>query len=527
MHSSRLLFTKKTKNIFLALYLLIVVVLFSILSFNFITEQDLTHEENIDFDIVKTYITTPHGFLKGSDQDLTQARLPMFLTASAVKIFKPKNTILFARSLSVIFGILSICIVFVFFIIENKPLSAIICSFLLAFNPYYLSLNSFAMTGSDSLFALLFLIFLLYFSKIFSKLNWQYIFTSGLFLGLAISAKFTALILLLPIAFILITEKNIIPSKKTIYVFMIIIISLFTASTIPPEHFLNNKIISKITKRIIYSPLKMVQGKSWNMEETVKPRSLNLVLKESFNVNLQGFVLRSGFLFGLGLILFYLITGYKKRRELFIISFIYYLTMLILPVTPHKAAYMLPLIPIMTIILTDNLIELFNTKQKIFYFIFLLIGINILIEDYICFPNYNLAGYATNNKLFSNSFSSKNILIFSINSEPNKIADWLNKNIKNNDPLLIFSSTADINRIKAKTNKINIQYCYNLDPKINNLSIKKYSYFIVTISGKNLFDNLYKQKFISKENISKNFKPIYIYKKNDFVDIFSVYKNLK
>ncbi len=180
---------------------LLVLILYLVLLLPTVPRQGISWDEQTDQNVTLAYLTRPGGWLTGSDIDASQTRLPMFIVGAVYALFGTTD-LLAARLVSVLAGGLTLLGVFKYNKEHFGGFAAVIASTLLATSPFFLSFARVAYTETDVFLACA-LTWLLYsLSRFQAQPNLGRAAVTGVLLGLALSAKFTALALLPGIWFV-------------------------------------------------------------------------------------------------------------------------------------------------------------------------------------------------------------------------------------------------------------------------------------------------------------------------------------
>lgn len=154
----------------------------------------ISWDEEIDLKIARAYLTT-RGFFFGLPLDHTQTRLPMFLVALAYRMLGV-NDLITARWISVIMGWLTLLAVYLYGKSRFSQAVGLLAAWLLAISPFFLSFARVAFTESDIYLACALSWFLLAASRMQERPTVGRAAIAGLFFGLSLATKATAIVIL-------------------------------------------------------------------------------------------------------------------------------------------------------------------------------------------------------------------------------------------------------------------------------------------------------------------------------------------
>jgi 4-amino-4-deoxy-L-arabinose transferase-like glycosyltransferase len=162
-------------------------------------------DEASDIAIAQAY-QTPQGILLGHPWDPSQTRLPMFIVALVFRLFGTSDLIL-ARMTTVFVGGLTLLEIFLYGKNHFNSVTGLLAAGLLAINPFFLSFARLAFTEGDVYLACTLTWLLVAISRFQEKSSIGNAMLSGIFFGLSISAKATA-IFIIPARFVAIINHN-------------------------------------------------------------------------------------------------------------------------------------------------------------------------------------------------------------------------------------------------------------------------------------------------------------------------------
>jgi len=176
---------------------LAILVVYAVLIIPTLSRLGIGWDEATDFGIAQAY-QTPRGMLLGHSWDPSQTRLPMFMVAIVFNIFGTSN-LLVARITSVLAGGLILLGVFVYGKNRFNSVTGLLATGLLAINPFFLSFARLAFTEGDVYLACTLTWLLVTLSRLEKKPSLGWAMLSSVCLGLAISSKAIALVIV-PVA---------------------------------------------------------------------------------------------------------------------------------------------------------------------------------------------------------------------------------------------------------------------------------------------------------------------------------------
>jgi 4-amino-4-deoxy-L-arabinose transferase-like glycosyltransferase len=151
-------------------------------------------DEATDLWISMSYLSW-NGLLFGQSLDPSQTRLPMFVVSLVFRLLG-MNSLLLARLTSVLIGGLTLLGIYVYGREQFGHRTGLLAAGLLAVNPFFLSFARQAFTESDVYLACTLIWLLVVTARLHKTSSVGYAAIGGLMLGLSISAKATALVIL-------------------------------------------------------------------------------------------------------------------------------------------------------------------------------------------------------------------------------------------------------------------------------------------------------------------------------------------
>ncbi len=159
-----------------------------------VNRQGISWDEQTDIDIARTYLK-PGGWLRGVDSDPSQTRLPMAVVAMVYTLLRASD-LMTARIVSCLVGALTIVGVYVAGKREFGAKTGLLAGALLATSPFYLSFARVAFTETDIFVACAFAWLWVALSHLREKRTAGWAAAAAVALGLALSGKFTVIVIL-------------------------------------------------------------------------------------------------------------------------------------------------------------------------------------------------------------------------------------------------------------------------------------------------------------------------------------------
>jgi 4-amino-4-deoxy-L-arabinose transferase-like glycosyltransferase len=432
-----------------AFYLCLVLIGYAALLLPTLGRQGISWDEQTDIDIARSYVSRPGGWFTGSDSDPSQTRLPMYVVA-LIYALTGRDDLLIARLVSAFLGAWTIVGVYAFCKRECDAKRGLLAAAILATSPFFLSFARVAFTETDIYVACAFAWLLVGVSHLREKRTVGSAGIVAVLLGLAISAKFTAVFLFPAVLLHTLTWPQPEPGPEHVRwrdlsgvgVLAVIMFALawlgwsdasFAASAesdgaVAVTHYLltvvwwgailawvvrrSNHTAPPLLLAVLLIPVALstfavvppvhltnpdivrsLLGRfnnemGWDLGFMIEASALHLACVIFKSSPLVGF----GFLVGLvGTLL-----QWKRRREMhfpLLVVLFYFLGLVLLPIA--QTFYMMPLLPILAIFGADQWLGLFS-KTRLPAVPVLLGGsaAALLIVDLIlCYPDYNLNGY--------------------------------------------------------------------------------------------------------------------------------------
>ena len=405
-------------------------------------------DEQVDLDISRSYLAGSGDWFHGSTFDGSQGRLPMYSVALLFSLLRTGG-LMEARGVSCLLGALTLLAVYLYGRIFLDSRRGLLACLLLATSPFFLSFARIALTESDLFLTCALSWFLVCVSTLMRKRTVGACLATAVSLGLAISSKFSALglipvgmlamvlsgaggrrrdprstgssgavvplagtaLLLLGIAeawWVIWRKGGGIPGPviagtwftlAALYVAIAawqirrrnerleageagIFVGGYAVATfmlIPPVHTTNPGLLLELARRFWHGA----------------PRSLSFIY-EMLAFYGGCVVFKSSPWIGAGMLLSILtaLAGWKLRPEIRapIVIFLAYLSLLLtMPIA--QTFYMVPLLPLLAILASDQLFRLWGLRPRAAGAV-ALAGFSLLGADLVrCYPDYNLNGF--------------------------------------------------------------------------------------------------------------------------------------
>jgi hypothetical protein len=421
------------------------ILIYSVLLIPTVRRQGISWDEQTDIWVARAYLKQPDGWLVGSDIDPSQTRLPAFTVALVYTLFNQSGLIL-ARYVSCIIGTLTLLAVFIFCRRRYDTRRGILACALLATSPFYLSFARVAFTETDIYLACMLAWLLVCVDRLQTRPSTRWATLVGIMTGLAISAKFTALVVLPAIWYaVWQTRKRgqgmgLRPENPVKFIFWIIWIFVFLfggwyfPSTLSSTTYQGNLrlfhyflIFIGLVLPIFWALRRQQFTSSWYMlgllitglalltflvlppEHLTNPGILNSLnnrfrhemtyrigfMVEAATLHVFSIFFKSSLVIGGGLLLSLAVTtsqwrNWKNRFPLLVV-WLYLGCLVVLPLA--QTFYTIPILPILTIFTADQFLSIFSRKRAIALVLAGLATLMLSVDLILCYPDYNLNGY--------------------------------------------------------------------------------------------------------------------------------------
>ncbi|MBN1250483.1 MAG: glycosyltransferase family 39 protein [Anaerolineae bacterium] len=429
-----------------AFSLCVVLVVYGALLLPTLHRQGISWDEQTDLDIARSYLLRPDGWLRGSPSDPSQTRLPMAVVAVVYAALGTED-LLTARIVSCLAGGLTIAGVVVFCRRDFDSKRGLIAGLMLATSPFFLSFAKTAFTETDIYVACAFVWLLVAMSRLreTGTVGWAAI-TAGV-LGLALSGKFTTLVVFPAIVIHLrsfvgdpgaetLSRRDIVRGAGLLVLMgAAMALGWFTLSAMGPDgredallrlHFLlafggwiavlvwaarhRDKIVSPQLTAVFILVLALGTFMVLPPVHTTNPDILDSLVDrlkhemrgdpaffaEAAVLHLGSVLFKSSPLVGLGLLVSPVAVALQWRARpgvrfpLLLLGF-YVLGLLLLPLA--QTFYMIPVLPILAILTADQLLTLAARRRALALALGALAAVGLGVDLALCYPDYNLNGY--------------------------------------------------------------------------------------------------------------------------------------
>lgn len=420
---------------------LVILLLYAVLLLPTVERQGISWDEQNDLWAAQAYLAPQAGWLVGSDIDASQTRLPMAAVALVYEILGISDLVT-ARLVSCLVG--GLTLLGVYKIGKERFSSAVglLACLLLAASPFFLSFARVAFTETDIYLACAFAWLWFCVSRLQKSPSLGWAAAVGVFFGLALSAKFTALVglpavwtaawqssskppsgsrqdksgsldfwtpWLFAAAFIGVSAANSelpedrlgplyglvflswllplawamyrrqAPASRSVLVLYITGLALLTFLVLPPEHLTNPDILQSLI---------------WRMDNELAFRPAFML--EAAGLHLGSLVFKSGPLVGAGLLLglFFCALQWKEQpavRFPVLLIFFYFGGLVILPLA--QTFYLVPLLPLLAVLGAVQFLRLLARRRVIALGAAALAAILWVNDLRLSYPDYNLNGY--------------------------------------------------------------------------------------------------------------------------------------
>jgi len=423
-------------------HLFLVLIGYGVLLVPTLGRQGISWDEQTDIAIARSYISQPGGWFIGSDSDPSQTRLPMYVVALAYAL-AGTDDLLTARLVSACIGALTIIGVYVFCQREYDARRGLLAAAILATSPFFLSFARIAFTETDIYVACVFAWLLVCVSFLRKRGTVGWAAVSGGVMGLAISAKFTAIFLFPALLLYVLTWPQ--PERRWAHLqwrellgvgiglaivfalawfgwsgggfsegllaamhylltaawwgpvlvwfvrrydhtapalllaVLAILVAVSTFIMVPPVHLTNPDIVASLRGRFD-------REMGWN------PR----FMVEAVALHLASVIFKSSPLVGLSLLAGLVATLFQWRRRgevrfpVLLVLF-YFLGLALLPIA--QTFYMMPLLPLLTVFAVDQWLNFLSWKRRLATLVGGVAAALLVLDLFLCYPDYNLNGY--------------------------------------------------------------------------------------------------------------------------------------
>jgi hypothetical protein len=416
------------------LWFLVVLAMYAALLLPTITRQGISWDEQTDLAITRAYLVRPDGWLKGSNIDPSQTRLPMASVALAYTLLGVSDLIT-ARVVSVFVGALTLLGVFVYGKARFGGFQAVLACAILAASPFYLSFARVAFTETDIYLACAFIWLLICLAHFDERPGIARAAQVGVFLGIALSAKFTTLAVIPAVWFAIFSaikqdsavRRRAMTLTWPLLAVFVTILALVTFLLVPPEHLINPIILRSLLWRagneMSFNPGFMLESAALHI--------LSILFKSTPLIG-------AGLLFSLGL------AAFQWRREevrvplLFVVLYLGGLA--ILPIS--QTFYTVPLLPILSLLAADQFARFYSGRRAAALALAALAALGWGADMVLCYPDYNLNGYQYlgARPLLGRSSIGYRSVVQTPSDGVQQAVEWLNANAEPGDQVTAYVS---------------------------------------------------------------------------------------
>lgn len=427
--------------------LVLIIVLYSALLLPTLGRQGISWDEQTDIFVARAYISQPAGWFIGSNIDPSQTRLPMF-TVALVYALTGTDSLLTARFVSAFVGALTIVGAYVFCAREYDEKRGLLAAGILAPSPFYLSFARTAFTETDIFVACALVWLLVAVSTLRGARTVGAAGIAAIPLGLAVSAKFTAIFVFPAVLLYALTWPKREPALERVRVRDLFGVGAPAAIMFALAWFGWNEInfaVAQETDGLVAAMHYLMAAVLWvvaflwivrRYDHTAPPRLLVVLvilvaltvfvmippahltnpdivaslrgrfdqemgwnpgfMLEAIALHLSSVIFKSSPLVGLALLagLVATLLSWRRRPQVRFPSLVvifYFLGLALLPIA--QTFYMMPLLPILAIFAADLWFNLLSWKRRAALFVGVAAAGLLVLDLLLCYPDYNLNGY--------------------------------------------------------------------------------------------------------------------------------------
>ncbi|HOT93207.1 MAG TPA: glycosyltransferase family 39 protein [Anaerolineae bacterium] len=434
------------------LYLCLILGVYTALLLPTVNRQGISWDEQTDIDIARTYLR-PGGWLSGSNSDPSQTRLPMAVVAVVYTLLHTDD-LFTGRIVSCLVGTLTLIGVYVVCRRDFDRHTGLLAAALLATSPFFLSFARVAFTETDVFVACAFVWLWVAMSHLgnHGTLGWATI--TAVVLGLALSGKFTVVVIFPAIIFHILffardrttpTTRLATTRLKTrdlrngaaLLALMIVVILLgwLNLNSLKPEwreeallrfHFIlalggwvavlvwaarhRDKTVSPLLMVGFILVLALGTFMVVPPEHLTNPTIIRSLfdrferemawnpafMGEAATLHLACVLFKSSPLIGAGLLASVIAAArqWKGRHVLrlpVLMVGCYFLGLILLPLA--QTFYMVPLLPILAILAADQWRRLMSRRKRVALGFGAAAALVLAVDLILCYPDFNLNGY--------------------------------------------------------------------------------------------------------------------------------------
>ncbi len=461
--------------------------------------QGISWDEQTDLDIARAYLE-PDGWLRGSDSDPSQTRLPMAVVAVVYALLRADD-LLTARLVSCFVGALTITGVFVYCKREFDAKRGLLAGAVLATSPFFLSFAKTAFTETDIFVACAFVWLLVAISRLRESgaIGWSAV--TAVTLGLALSGKFTTVVIFPAIIFHILSFANSKSDPTTRLTTTrlttrelrngLALLALMSAAILfgwlslndtAPQwreeallrlHFIlalggwsavlvwawrhRHKRVAPCLLTGFVLALALGTAMVVPPEHLTNPEIINSLIDrfedemhwspafmgEAAVLHLACVIFKSSPLLGVGLLvsLFTAALQWKARpevRPLLLIVACYFLGLVLLPLA--QTFYVIPVLPLLATLGADQLLTLLARRKRLAVSIGVVAMIGLIVDLALCYPDFNLNGYQWLGARYLGNRSTIGYrsVVQTTSDGVQQVAQWLNENARPGDRVVVY-----------------------------------------------------------------------------------------
>jgi hypothetical protein len=474
-------------------YLGLVLLCYGLLLLPTVGRQGISWDEQTDLDIARSYLVRPNGWLRGSPSDPSQTRLPMAAVALVYELLKTDD-LMTARLVSCFIGALTLVGTFAASRRDFDSKTGVLAAAIVATSPFFLSFARTGFTESDVFVACAFVWLLVALSRLRDTGTLGWAMVTAVILGLALSAKATAIVIFPAIVIHMLSFRNdrqveklskhdfrqgagflammsaamlmawlyphSLPTDRredTLLRFFFFLVVLGWGVVMGWAVYHRNKGVPPLLLTSFVLLLAVGTFMILPPVHTTNPNILASLLfrfehemrwslafmGEAVVLHLASVIFKSSPLIGLGLLggLIASAIQWKIKPEvrfpLLVVAF-YFLGLALLPLA--QTFYMLPLLPLLAILAADQLFTLMSQRRSLAMGVGILAAIVLSVDLFLCYPDFNLNGYQWVGARYIGNRST--IGYRSIVQTPSdgveQVARWLNENARPGDRVVTY-----------------------------------------------------------------------------------------
>jgi 4-amino-4-deoxy-L-arabinose transferase-like glycosyltransferase len=458
-----------------------ILTVYAILLLPTLDRQGISWDEQNDLWIAQAYLQ-PDGWLEGSQIDLSQARLPMFSVALVYRLLGVAD-LLTARWVSALVGALTLLGVYLYGRERFSAPVGLVAVGILAISPFYLSFARVAFTETDIFLACTLAWLMVLVGRLQERPTLGNAILAGLMLGLAISAKATALAVLPAVWFTLWQVRQDGPIEKSLtpqvwlwagWLSLVLLVGWDTARSIDPRAYTGGTRLAHYSLVTLCGLLPLAWAIHYQHlgarrlalaafitalglltcfllppEHLTNPGVLDSLLwradnETSFNPAFMGeafalhalcVALKSTPAIGLGLLAGMGWAAFRFRhipavRLPLLVGGLYLGGLILLPIA--QTFYAIPLLPGMSILAAGMFMEAWQQRRRLAQVLAVVALGWWALEMAQCYPDYNLNGYQWlgARPLFGRSSISYRSVVMTPSDGVQQVMEWLNANAK-------------------------------------------------------------------------------------------------